>query len=299
MMKKIICLLILFLFFTSTFFGEEIVVTYLEGVLEMRVGTTWEIISEEDSVKPDAVLRLSDHAIAELTLNDICITIVQQGIYNLGDMIEESKKTESYGLDAIFTSKVLAIFSDTDEKNLKESQAGVRAEKVEDEIGWIDDTDTLLLLESGRKKINKGDYQEAVKDFKDALENALCVKESMLLFYIGYCYDRMGKEAIALSYLTDMDISADEPFYPDYVLLFGKLLVKSFAYEEALELFTDFFKQTVVTEEQTLQGISFLTSICYMQLGNHHEAKTYFLKTKEINPSSDVGKQALELLRTL
>jgi tetratricopeptide (TPR) repeat protein len=299
MMKKIICLLILFLCVHNYFFGEEIVVTYIEGMLEIRVGTTWKKLFEEDIVKRDATVRLSDNGIAELTGTNICITISEQGTYNVGDMIAASQKAASFGLEEILTSKALAIFGDTDERNLQESQAGVRAGNIEDEIGWIDDADTSLLLESGRKKMKAGNYMEAINDFNDALEYSLFEKESIFLFYIAYCYDRLGKEAIALSYLTNMEIRNDVPFYPDYVLVYGRLLLKSFAYAKALELFTDFPERTVETEDQTLQGILYLTSICYIQLGQPAKAKQYLHKTKEIDPASDTGKKASKLLKTL
>ena len=279
--------------------AEDFLIDYLEGELEKKEGSKWIELFETDTVESNAIIRLKSDSMVELSGKDLNITLIRPGTYNLEQITMDSKKSDSYGLDDIVSSKFAALSKDLEDEKSEGGVMGVRAAKIEDEVDFIGDEIIENLYIISRQKMKDGDYEGAISLLNDALEWGTDENESILLYYIGFCYNNLGFEALAISYLMDINIDQDMPFYPDYVFLFGSLLMKSYAHEDALALFLDYIGESTKDDSFEYQSIHYMTALCYIQLDNSKEAEKFLKKTEQINQNTETGKKAASLLRNL
>jgi tetratricopeptide (TPR) repeat protein len=285
--------------FNFPLLAEDFLIDYLEGELEKKEGSKWVELFEADTVESNAIIRLKDDSMVELSGDDLNITLIRPGTYNLEQITKDSRKSDSYGLDDIVSSKFAALSKDLKDEKTEGGVMGVRAAKIEDEVDFIGDEIIENLFIISKQKMSDGDYEGAISLLNDALDWGTDENESILLYYIGFCYSNLGFEALAISYLMDVDIDSDMPFYADYVFLFGSLLMKSYAHEDALALFLDYLDKSTKDDSFEYQTIHYLTALCYIQLDNSKEAEKFLKMTKQINQNTDTGKKAASLLRNL
>lgn len=283
--------------FTISLFAEGVIIDYIEGVVEKKEGAKWIELFEDDEIDIKSVIRLKNKSMAELSGDDISITLIQPGTYNLKDIIEKSRKTNSYGIDEIVSSKFAALIEDSGDKETEGSVMGVRAANIEEEVDFIGDDIIANIFRTAKKKIAEKDYNKAIALLKDAYDWANEDNENILLYYIGFCYAKLQKEALAFTYLRDVKNKPDMPFYADYVILYGSLLMKSFAYEEALALFLDYIRQVPQVKTLEYQDIYYLSALCYIHLNNTEKTIAYLKKAKDLISDSETGKKAVSLLK--
>jgi tetratricopeptide (TPR) repeat protein len=298
-MKQGIFFLIIIFLLGGILGAETLYVEYLEGTLEIKKGKSWIELFTDDMINADAVIRLSPKSLVELTGENTSITLMKEGVYQLADLIKETETMDSYGLDNMISMKLKTIVEETGAG--QESNMGIRAKEVEDYIGDKIIEDLYKLADA---ELKKGSYDNAIRLFTNAIEAAETTDPwapsiQMFHYYIGYCYFQKGEETKALSRLMNIDVDNDAPYYTDYVLLYGKLLMKSFAYDDALVLFNKFLSGKKSEESPVLQDIYYLISLCHINLDTEADALTYLKKAKKLDPSSEVGKKAEDIIKIL
>jgi len=275
--------------------ADEFFIDYLEGNLEIKEGSKWIELNEDDSIDISAVLRLEKESMAELSGGNINITLIKPGTYVLEQIVKETQKAASYGIDDILSLKLAAIADDSSDDSGSASM-GVRAANMDEELDFIGDEIIQNIFKVAKKRIEEGKFKDAISLLDEAYELGDLTIESILLYYIGYCYSNLGSEVQAISYLQDVDADSDVPFYSDYVILYGSLLMKSFAYSDALALFSDYIKNMEQSDSQEMQQVYYLASLCYIYTDDVDRAAVYLSKAEKINPESATGKKAQVLL---
>lgn len=288
----------LFALFTFPLYSQVLSVDYLEGKVEKKEGSKWIELFKDDTLEIQSTIRLQKGSMIELSGNNINITIIKPGTYNCKKIVEESRKTDSFGIDDILASKFAALTEDA-ENNDSDAVMGVRAADIEKETDFIGDEIIEEIFRVAKKKIAKEDYKGALSLLEEAYDLGDETNESIFLYYIGYCYNQLGYEARAITYLMDVSIGPEMPFYPEYVMLFGSLLMRSFALQDALALFLDYIKASGQSDLPENQDIHYLTALCYIQMDDLEKAYTFLDKAKTIDPGTETGKKAESLLKDL
>ena len=236
----------------------------------------------------------------ELAGKNTRISLVRAGVYELTDIVNQARDSDSYGLDTLISLKIKALIDESTEQN-QESSFGGRAFEVAE---YIDDNNIQLLFKLGMEKLKKEKYDDAIRLFNNSIDYAESIDPdddsiNMFHYYISYCYFKKGKEIKALSMLMKIDIDPDAPYYADYVLLYGKLLIKGFAFNDAINLFKEYVIEYTDNSSPVMQDIYFLISVCYIRLENDTDAIDYLQKAEAINPGSELGRKAHNTIEEL
>lgn len=293
MKKSIIFIIILFFIFTFNSFTQDIFVEYVEGIIDVKINNSWQEVMIGDSLSPNNTIRLQEDSFAELIADDVLVTISTEGTYKLKDLLNASNEVAAWDINSYLQTTVASIGEEKDEKG-RTAAMGIRAAKVEDEVHWLGGDDSASLLLDGRKYLEESKYEEALLAFEDALQIVSFEKENVFLFYIAYTYAAMNQKATAMSYLQEIDFDPDEPFYPDLVILQGKLWLASLSFQKALDLFDTYLEHD--NQSQEAQTVYFLSHFCHKGLGNNNQARQSLKTAFALDPDSDIGKAAEKLL---
>lgn len=300
MKRRILFSILIFIVLGCSLWAEKLRVEYLEGTLEAKEGKNWVELFTDDLIDSNSVVRLSPESLVELSGGKTIITLMKPGIYNLADILKQARNSDSYGFDSMVTMKLKAIIDETAEDG-QETNMGVRANAVED---YIDDDVIQELFDLADEEMKKENYDKAIRLFKDAIDAVEITDPGadsmhMFYYYIGYCHSQKGEDTKALSYLIKIDVDTEAPYYADYVLLYGKLLIKSFAYSDAIILFTDYISKNKNNKSPILQDVYYLVSICYINLETIPEALIHLKKAEDLAPGSEVGRKARDIINKL
>ena len=297
--EKLLTLLIILLSIPFYLFSQDLMVEYLEGSVEISSGYGWEELFIGDEIPADATVRVSENGFAELSAADgVTIAISEDGTYLIKDLMGASKEVASWGIGSLVSHKIKTALAST-RGSEQSAVMGVRGaiSTSETQIDWMEEDEADEFLGQGKELFAAERYAEAVEIFKQGLEVADFEKEDLFLYYIAQSYTLMGEKALAIKTLSDTVFDHRSAMYTDLVLLKGSLLIESLAFQKALEIFTSHLKH--YPEGGTAQAILILSSFCYRGLKDLDLAKDSLLKAVEVNPESELAREAKRMIREL
>jgi hypothetical protein len=296
-MKKTLLVLGLLALVALTAFSQEIVIDYLEGIVERSVGSSWRELDIGDSLPAEATVRLSDHGFLELVQGKLHVSISQDGVYRLSDVIGKSRQVAGWDLKNVVSGKIRTALAGSGSSD--EAVMGVRgaAAGAPADIQWVEAGETEETLAKGRALLEGGQYAEALKLFEDGRQNAFAEEEQVFLYYIALTYAQSGKAGRALASLRGVDPDPRTDVFTDLVLLQGRLLVEGLAFQDALALFN---KQLVQYPSGTFaQAMLIMSAYCYRGLADSPKAKEILTRARDLDPKSELGKEAATLMQGL
>lgn len=278
-------------------FSQDVVVEYLEGVLERGVGNSWKALDIGDKLPPEATIRLSGHGLIELAQGKLRITISQDGVYRLSDAFAKSKQVAGWDLKNVAGNKIRTAMAGS--RTSDEAVMGVRGAAAGQpaEVTWVEAGETAEIVGKGKKLLEAGQYAEALKVFEKGYENAFAEEEQVFLYYIALTHAQSGKGGRALATLRGVDPDPRTSVFSDLVLLEGQLLVDSLAFQDALALFG---KQ--VAQQQSgafAQAMWIMSAYCYRGLGDTAKARETLTRARDLDPKSPLGQEASTMLQGL
>ncbi|NOY07490.1 MAG: hypothetical protein GXP33_01425 [Spirochaetes bacterium] len=299
-MKKTCCpavILIFSLLVISSVAADEMVLDYLEGDMQIKRDGAWVTAEIGDIFVPETLLKLSGNSIAEISGNGTSLTITKNGIYSVKDILKKKRRVLSSGLALAFKN-FYRIFRGTS-KQVSGTAMGVRGAKVgdaSDGVDWVSEDDEYI--KKGKDLIKDGSFAEAVSVLKDGLDAAEDSEtEEECLYLIGYANAMLGHNAMALTYLSKVEVDESKSYFDDLVLIKGQLMVDSLDFSGALKLFNYYLNN--YPDGLNTQVINFLSGICYRELNKKDEALISLNKAVKIDPSTDIGMAADKEIRRL
>jgi tetratricopeptide (TPR) repeat protein len=277
--------------------AQNLRVEYTEGLVEFATASGWKELAPGDTLPPSARIRLDRDSFAELSQGATKFSISQPGSYLARDLLAASKKVASWKLGSVVGGKIKGAVAGGPKGDT--AVMGVRGAKQgePDKIEWIEAGGAEEAVAQGKALMDSGRYEEAQKTFKKALEEAYAGEEGTLLYYLAQAYSLQGQAALALRTLDRVDIRPQESQYADMVLLKGQLLLESLAFNDALEMFD---RQLELNPDGDFaQALLILSSYSYRGLGRTGEAREVLEKARQMNESSELGKEASQLLQEL
>ncbi len=293
-MKRGFLVSVCVLCFSALLAAEDVYVDYVEGMVEVKDAKGWKEIAIGDALARNATIRLGATSCAELSSGTIRLSLTSAGIYDVEKLLAASKKNSTSGVGTLLAKKLEKTV--VTQKSTQSAVMGVRAEKVDvgNEIEWVIETDPEELIRQGLEKLGAGDYRRAAFLFEEARngsEGGLYRKAS---YYAGYAEALQGNTIPALKDLAVVNPAKTDEYYNDYIILRGKLLVETFAYQDALNFFKSFDKSAMPKDVR--QTVCLFEGIAYRETGKSALAAESFRIARDLDPASDAGKIAAELM---
>ena len=297
-MKRYLVAILLVSLLTASVFAQEIVVAYVDGLLDVREGNSWSELFIGDSLDPDDEIRLGSESYAELTNGRTTIKLSRTGTFEVSDLIEGTGRTESTGIAGLVLNRIGRLTGRGEEP--RDSVAGgARASEAArpDPLSWAGGETVSELVNEGVGYLNEGAYQDAYLVFQEAYDYAITDTEyAEALFYYGYASTLVDKSSQAFDLLEEVGPDPDTDYFASHVLALGQLLVESFAFDEAIEYLT-MLVEADDQEPEDIQSGQLLIGIAYDGLGRPAQARNYLreaVRTLPGTPTAGVAERLLE-----
>lgn len=298
-MKKFFALVFLCISFIAV--ADELELIYCEGTVQQKQGNSWVTLISGDTVDKNAVIRVEQDSLAEFegTIDNhiINFSIIDEGTYNISNLVASSGGMDDSGFLALLGSKVDYLLSTSNAT--RESHLGVRGDVIGegdtvDEIQW-ESTEKYLI--DGILELEKGEIDTALDYFEKSLNNAVQKEKPEIYYYMGLSYYRIGLKTKALKILRDSPPQDTEYFYNDYVMLCGSLYIYSANYNEAIRILSTVKENDLKDSDK--QILYYIRGISFLKITKHAEAIENFKKAVDIDPESTTGKNAKDYLDKL
>ena len=294
-MKRAATIILLILIAAIPLVAEDLLVEYVEGILEIKEGSKWYELYIGDTIPENSTIRLSDNGFAELSARNVTITLSDDGTYDTQSLLRSGQKIASWDIGGIVNSKLSKLISPGQQGET--AVMGVRG-GIDDqpELTWVEEGGEFM--EKGKQLLADGLFEEAIPVFKDGASWAMNEDErSEYLFYAAYAHSLKGDNAVALIMLEDMALGSDATIFTDYVLLKGKLLIENLAFADALDLFSEYLKHPDMGE--TTQVVYFLSAVCHQGLDNRSQVQKFLQDAINIDATSEYGRAAQRMMGSL
>ena len=252
----------LFLLFASvSLAAEDVSIDFVDGDLSLRSGTGWTELSAGSIIPGDAVVRVGDYSVAELSVAGTRILLSEAGPVYLSSVIPLAKNNPARGLFSKVGDKIGGILVASSSGATTSGAAasthsdgpreafGIRSvhpdlsglgltPSGETEKTNASPSASAIDSERGTKLLGEKRYGEAAAAFLRASRSTAGDERAHLVFLAAYAEAAGGHEPDALRLLlligNDDSLVAD----PGYVLLRGSLLMESMRYSDAHDLFS-------------------------------------------------------------
>lgn len=294
-MKRAATIVLLIIIAAIPLVADDLLVEYVEGILELKEGSSWVELYIGDTVPENGMIRLSDNGFAELSTRNVTVMLSDDGTYDTRSLLRSGQKIASWDIGGVVNSKLSKLLGPGQQGET--AVMGVRgAAGDQEELTWVEEGEEFM--EKGKELLAEGLFDEAIVAFKEGADWALTEDErSEYLFYAAYAHSLKGDNALALIMLEDMALGSGSHIFTDYMLLKGKLLIENLAFADALDLFSLYLKHPDMGE--TTQVVYFLSAVCHQGLDNNTQAQKYLQDAIKINASSEYGKAAQRMIGSL
>ncbi|MBN1837662.1 MAG: tetratricopeptide repeat protein [Spirochaetales bacterium] len=294
-MKTALALCMLLLAAALPLAAQELLVEYLEGTLELKQGSQWVEVYIGDSLSRGRVIRLESGGFAELSAGNVTVTLSEGGTYNTDSLFKSGQKVAAWNLGGVVNSKLSKLVSPV--SGGETATMGVRGDRMDSgELTWVEEGTEYLA--EGKKLLAQGQVEEGIRRLEEGAEWALTEEErNEHLFYAAYGHSLQGESAVSLIMLEDMRVGPAARFFTDYVLLKGKLLIDNLAFEDALALFDQYLAHPDMGE--TTQVVHYLAAVCHHGLDRPQQARQSLEAAYKIDPNSEYGRSAKQMMGSL
>jgi tetratricopeptide (TPR) repeat protein len=299
-MKRILFILTIAIAGSVVLVAQQVVVGYVDGILEVREGAGWLDLYIGDAVDESDQIRLRADSYAELTTGATTVKLSRAGTFRVSDLIEGAGRTQSAGISGLVLNRIGRI-TGRDEQQSQTVAGGARASEAVNQTAptWAGGESVDELVEEGVGLLNDGAYEDAYYVFQEAYDYAITDAEyARALFYYGYASTLVGRTGEAFDLLEEIGPDAGTDYFASHVLALGQLLVESFAYQEAVDYLT-LLAQAEGQEPEDLQSAQLLLGIAYDGLGMAEQARTYLGEARRTVPGTPAADAAERLLADL
>lgn len=299
-MKRILFVTVLVFIVSVSVVAQQIVVGYVDGLLEVRENGNWYDLFIGDAVAQSDTIRLGSNSYAELTSGRTTVRLSRSGTYEVSDLIEGTGRTQSTGIASMVLGRISRI-TGRDDEQAQTAAGGARASEAVNQTAptWAGGESIDELIAEGTDLLNEGAYEDAYYVFQEAYDYAITDDEyARALFYYGYASSLVGKSAQAFDLLEEVGPQSDTSYFASHVLALGQLLIESFANDDAV----DYLSALVEAEDQApedIQSAQLLLGIAYDGLGMAGQARTYLRRARATVPGTQAAETADRLLGEL
>lgn len=279
--------------------AADLSVGYLEGKVEVQRDSSWIPLSIGDSVAPNETIRLDEGAYVELEGEGSSISLTQAGSYDLARLLQEERLIGHANAGKVISDHLTTLFGNPAPRS--SPAFGVRSERPpipEDPFGPGGDlsgsTGSGSPSTEPEKSAAAATGAENVPEKLDQASAPL-PPEAQAHLYFALAYAESGDLRGAMEELSRAHPAAQDAWYPDYVLLKGRLLMQGFAFDEA--------SAWLQSNEKLLAADAKRAPLYYLILGLSREgagdrakAALFLKRAAELAPGSDIETAARAVL---
>lgn len=299
-MKRFVVALVSLVFLSLPVLAQDVVIGYVDGVLEVNEGGTWYELFIGDAVRSSDQIRLGRDSYAELTTGPTTVKLSRAGTYEVSDLVETTGRTQSTGIAGMVLGRIGRL-TGRDEQQEQTTAGGARASEAVNQNAptWAGGETIDELITEGTELLNEGAYEDAYYVFQEAYDYAISDEEyARSLFYYGYASTLVDKTAQAFDLLEEIGPDEDTDYFASHVLALGQLLVESFAYEEAVD-YLEMLADAPDQAPEDVQSAELLMGIAYDGLGMQSQARRHLRRAAELVPEAEAASVAENLLAEL
>ena len=277
--------------------AQELSISYLEGRVSQKVGSSWQDLSIGDTIPSDSTVMIDPRACLELSAGGVRITLTQPGTYGMKKILSASMSLQSTGAAKALTTKLLKLVLEPARK--ESSAGGARAEVIDrGQIAGLMDDDTNTFLSAGKDLIGSGDFDKAVVQLTKAVDSAADDQIAEAQFYLAEACSLKGETRNALAQAAAVTPDKDAAWFPDYVLLKGKILLDCSAFDQAVAWLVE-NGNVAEDNDARMPTYFFLLALAYGGAGNGENEKQCLAQVVAASKDSELGTAAARLLQDL
>jgi len=301
-MKRTLLLFIsIILGLQGNLFGQPLVLDYLDGSVEVQTrDNAWKALAVGESVEPDAVLRISDSGLAELSQGALKLHLGKDGTYQMSKSLAQAKQKPNSNIMGLTGSQVSMLLGTKSHSGVAVANMGARGAAKSDEEGmaWAGDesldanapADPLVTIKA---QMDQKDWTGALKSTNAAL-SAQSADRKALLFDKALILSNLGLASGSLKALADADLQPNDAQYLEAALLVGSLGVETEDYDLVLTK-TDEALQ-LAPEKGVSQNLKLAQALAWKGKGDSEKSKSLLNDVVQIEPQSGPGQEASRLL---
>jgi len=297
-MRNRIFFSILILISTTALSAQSIQVAFLQGkAFSVTSNTVTTPIAIGASISSDATIKLEKNSLLELqTSNGQKLTLRNAGAYSVQNLIRKAQTLPPNQVGKALSAGVAAIVGG---KTVNQSAtAGVRGDAQDGATVEFVDSNAQAYKSSGNSYLKAGKFPEATKQFKLALSAADTKEKPEIHYLLAQAYLLLGDIRNADAEANAVQISGTKPWSDDLLLLKARIDVETFAYEDALSLLST---RAAALKKDTNRAslFHFISGVAYFGVDQNAQAKENLDRVVAIEPGSELGKTASQILKTL
>lgn len=297
-LRSVVAVGLLVLAGAGALFGQDVVVEYVDGYLDIDENGEWYPLYIGDEIGIDSTVRLEDGSYAELARGTATVRLRRGGEYQVSSLFEAAGRVAQSGIGAMIASRVSAMTTEQDDSQT--AVGGVRASEAvaEPEISWAGGESVADLIDEGLLLLDDGAYQDAYWAFADAYDYSLTDEEyERSAFFLGYASMLIGENAEALELLEEVGPNPETDFYAQHALSLSQLLIQEFAYEDALDVLADLAASA--PDDQTMLTANLLRGIAHSGMGDNAGARRFFQQVIDDGAGTQAADAAASILADL
>lgn len=273
--------------------AQELTVSYVEGKAEVKSGQSWREIGIGDQVSSNSVIRLEGQAYLEMTAGSQSVSLSQPGTYGISGLLADSQQMSSAGVGPALSARLVALFGAPQEQS---TTMGIRADNAaaKNGVSWMM-SDSQVYIDSGKEYVKSGDYKKAIAEFKQAVDSASGSEVAEAHYYLGYAYSLAGNTRAALKELNGVSPSDLVAGAADLVVLKGKLLLDTSAFEQDVRWLAS-NEGLIGKNSDRSPAFHLLLGLSYKGVGETAKAKASLEEVVSTAGSSELGKAAAKVL---
>ncbi|HKK49687.1 MAG TPA: hypothetical protein VJ932_11365 [Alkalispirochaeta sp.] len=237
--------------------AQESLVAYVEGDVEYAVSDGWRPVDIGSSLPPGATVRIGDGGFLEVLRNRNTYRYTEAGEFTLADDGSSQAETTETDFRGLLRNKFTRLAGRGIEEESTATVAGVRASEAaaQPEVEWAGAEDPQELIAEGLELMNEGAVEDASFVFEEAYDFATGVTFDEAGFFFSYALYLLDENDYALDVLSEIDPTAEAPYYADYVLVAAELHLTAGNPREAEELLAGFLNaRPAFAEEDPLSA---------------------------------------------
>ncbi len=277
--------------------AENLVLDYSDGTVEAKASdNSWKLLDVGASVATDAVLRLSDNGVAELSSSTAKLHLSKDGTYQIAKLLVQAKQKPTSAVAGLSGKQISALLGGSSGNGVSVANMGARgaAQGSDDSMTWAqDDTAAPSATDTIDAKIKAEDWSGALTSVDSALA-AGSADSKVLLFDKALILARMGRSAGSLKALSEANFQPGQPRYIEAVLLTGSQGLETQDYDLVLAS----SGQALQTKPETgvVQNLKLTQALAWRGKGDEGKAKTLLNEVVNLGPQTSMGTEASRLL---
>jgi len=285
----------------GTLSAQPLVLDYMDGTVEVQTKTSsWQSLDVGAKVASDAVLRISDTGLAELSQGTLKIHLGKDGIYQLSKSLAQAKQKPDSKLMGLTGNQIAQLLGTGSPSGVAIANMGARgAAKGDDEgMAWAGDdaaSPAVNPLDSIKTLMDQKDWKAALSVTNKAIASQSADVKT-LQFDKALILSNMGMAAGSLKALEAAKFRPGDSQYFEAVLLQGSQGLEAQDYELVLNK-TDEALQ-LKPEAGISQNLKLAQALAWKAKGDPAKSKSLLTEVVNLSPKSAPGEEAARLLKS-